>query len=40
MITGPGGLFVLQFDADALDAEAGPLMDATNTIDEQTTITP
>jgi hypothetical protein len=34
------GLFVLQLDADALDAESGPLMDATNVIDDQTTITP
>jgi hypothetical protein len=40
VITGPGGLYVLQLDADALDAETGPLMDATNAIDEQTTITP
>ncbi|MDT5174461.1 MAG: hypothetical protein QOG37_1712, partial [Mycobacterium sp.] len=40
VITGPGGVFVLQLDADALDAEAGPLMDATGAIDEQTTITP
>lgn len=40
VITGPNGLFVLQLDADALDAEAGPLMDATSVIDDQTTITP
>jgi hypothetical protein len=40
VITGPNGLYVLQLDADALDAEAVPLMDATNVIDEQTTITP
>ena len=40
VITGPNGLFVLQLDADALDAETGPLMDATAVIDDQTTITP
>ncbi|SON58931.1 hypothetical protein MSIMFI_00412 [Mycobacterium simulans] len=40
VITGPNGVYVLQLDADALDAETGELMDATNVIDEQTTITP
>ncbi|MCV6984979.1 LpqN/LpqT family lipoprotein [Mycobacterium shinjukuense] len=40
VITGPNGLFVLQLDADALDADTGLLLDATAVIDEQTTITP
>ncbi|WP_204080783.1 LpqN/LpqT family lipoprotein [Mycobacterium riyadhense] len=40
VITGPNGLYVLQLDADALDAETGELVDATGVIDEQTTITP
>lgn len=34
------GLYVLQMNADALDGQEGPLMDATNVIDEKTTITP
>jgi Probable lipoprotein LpqN len=32
-------VYVLQLNADSLDAESGPLMDATNTIDDQTAIT-
>jgi hypothetical protein len=32
-------VFVLQLNADALDSDQGPLMDATNIVDEQTTIT-
>ncbi|OBJ48432.1 LpqN/LpqT family lipoprotein [Mycobacterium sp. 1423905.2] len=40
VITSPNGLFVLQLDADALDNEGPTLMDATNIIDDQTTITP
>jgi Probable lipoprotein LpqN len=32
-------VFVLQLNADSLESEQGPLMDATNVIDEQTTIT-
>lgn len=31
-------VFVLQLNADSLESEQGPLMDATNVIDEQTTI--
>ncbi len=31
-------VFVLQFNADSLDSDQGPLMDATNVIDDQTTI--
>jgi hypothetical protein len=34
-----GAVFVLQLNADALDSDQGPLMDATNIVDEQTTIT-
>lgn len=40
IIPAPDGVFVLQLDADALDDETVPLMDATDVIDEQTTITP
>ncbi|OSC42529.1 LpqN/LpqT family lipoprotein [Mycobacterium decipiens] len=40
VIPTPNGLFVLQLDADALDDETVPLMDATDVIDEKTTITP
>jgi len=40
VIPGQDGLYVLQLNADALDSDALPLMDATNVIDEQTTITP
>lgn len=36
--TGQGGLFVLQLNADSLQTDQGPLMDATNVIDDQTTI--
>ncbi|CAM4438392.1 putative lipoprotein LpqN [Mycobacterium basiliense] len=39
VIPSADGLFVLQLDADALDSEQGVLMDATNIIDDQTTIT-
>ncbi len=31
-------VFVLQLNADSLESEQGPLMDATNVIDDQTTI--
>ncbi|OBK14520.1 LpqN/LpqT family lipoprotein [Mycobacterium asiaticum] len=40
VIPGADGVYVLQINADALEDEMGPLMDATNVIDEQTTITP
>ncbi|MGO9511662.1 MAG: LpqN/LpqT family lipoprotein [Mycobacterium sp.] len=32
-------VYMVQFNADSLDAESGPLIDATKVIDEQTTIT-
>lgn len=35
-----GAVFVLQLNADSLDDEQGPLMDATSVIDDRTTITP
>jgi Probable lipoprotein LpqN len=34
-----GGVFVLQLDADSLESDQGPLMDATQIIDDHTTIT-
>jgi len=40
VIPGQDGLFVLQLNADGLENQMQPLMDATNVIDEQTTITP
>ncbi len=40
VIPGQDGLYVLQMNADAVDGQEGPLMDATNVIDEKTTITP
>ncbi|KUI29408.1 hypothetical protein AU195_13460 [Mycobacterium sp. IS-1496] len=40
VIPGDGGLYVLQINADGLEDQIGPLMDATSAIDEQTTITP
>ncbi|MBB3602139.1 hypothetical protein FHT40_001772 [Mycolicibacterium sp. BK556] len=40
VIPGQDGLYVLQMNADALDGQEGPLMDATGVIDEKTTITP
>lgn len=40
VIPGKDGLYVLQMNADALDGQEGPLMEATNVIDEKTTITP
>ncbi|ETW25169.1 LpqN/LpqT family lipoprotein [Mycobacterium gastri] len=39
VIPGKDGVYVLQLNADSLESEQGPLMDATNVIDEQTTIT-
>ena len=38
VIPSQGAVFVLQLNADALDSDQGPLMDATNVIDDQTTI--
>lgn len=40
VIPGADGLFVLQLNADGTEDQMGVLMDATNIIDEQTTITP
>ncbi|OPE50181.1 hypothetical protein BST27_23865 [Mycobacterium intermedium] len=40
VINSPNGLYVLELDADSVESEADKLMDATSTIDEQTTITP
>ena len=39
-IPGADGLFVLQLNADGTEDQMGALMDATDVIDEQTTITP
>ncbi|EUA11655.1 putative lipoLpqN family protein [Mycobacterium kansasii 662] len=39
MIPGQDAVYVLQLNADSLESEQGPLMDATSVIDEQTTIT-
>lgn len=39
VIPGGDGLYVLQINADGLEDQIGPLMDATSAIDEQTTIT-
>ncbi len=40
VIPGSDGLYVLQMNADALDGQETPLMDATGVIDDKTTITP
>ena len=40
VIPGQDALHVLQLNADGTDDQMGALMDATNVIDEQTTITP
>jgi hypothetical protein len=40
VIPSQGAVFVLELTADSLDSDRGPLMDATNVIDDQTTITP
>jgi Probable lipoprotein LpqN len=40
VIPGQDGLYVLQINADGREDQFGPLMDATEVIDEQTTITP
>ena len=38
VIPGQGAVFVLQLNADSLDSDQGPLMDAMNVVDEKTTI--
>ena len=40
VIPSQGAVFVLQLNADSLQSDQGPLMEATNIIDDQTTITP
>lgn len=40
VIPGQNGLYVLQLNADGVEDQIGPLLDATVAIDEQTTITP
>jgi hypothetical protein len=40
VIPGKDGLYVLQLNADGLEDQLGALMSATETIDDQTTITP
>ena len=40
VIPGQNGLYVLQLNADGVEDQIGPLMEATAAIDEQTTITP
>lgn len=39
VIPSQGAVYVLQLNADGLESDQGPLMDATSVIDEQTTIT-
>lgn len=40
VIPAPDGMFVLQLNADGTEDQMGPLMEATDIIDEQTKITP
>src|ERR1700752_1476980 len=40
VIPGQDGLYVLQLNADGTEDQTGLLMDATNVIDQQATITP
>jgi len=40
VIPGQDGLYVLQLNADGTEDQTGSLMDASNVINEQTTITP
>jgi hypothetical protein len=40
VIPSQGAVFVLQLNASSLQSDQGPLMDATNIIDDKTTITP
>jgi hypothetical protein len=39
VIPSQGAVFVLQLNADSLQSDQGPLMDATNVIDDQAKIT-
>jgi len=39
VIPSQGAVFVLQLNADGLESDAIPLMDATKAIDDKTTIT-
>jgi len=39
VIPGQDAVYVLQLNADGLESDQGPLMDATNIIDDQTKIT-
>lgn len=39
VIPSQGAVYVLQLNADGLESDQGPLMDATSVIDDQTTIT-
>jgi len=39
VIPSQGAVYVLQLNADSLESDQGPLMDATNVIDDKTTIT-
>lgn len=39
VISSQGAVYVLQLNADGLESDQGPLMDATSVIDDQTTIT-
>lgn len=38
MIPAQGAVFALELDADSLDSDQGVLMDATDVIDDQTSI--
>jgi hypothetical protein len=40
VIPGKDGTYVLQMNADAVEGQEMPLMEATSVIDKQTTITP
>jgi hypothetical protein len=40
VIPSQNAVYVLQLNASSLESDQGPLMDATNVIDDQTTITP
>jgi hypothetical protein len=40
VVPSQGAIFVLELDADSLASDQGPLMDAANVIDAQTTISP
>jgi hypothetical protein len=40
VIPSQGAVFILKLNADSLESDQQPLMDATNEIDDQTKITP